>query len=177
MLRENGACFSTVVCPPVFSDEVPVHGISNEEFRQGPSLVGAFPRMHRFCANLVDMALADTDASGDEVTVGTRREDPPKIVVCAHNGIRLGFPFLCSECIRNDIDIGCLNKWFSPIHWSCSGPLMQARTAAAQSSNACCGTADPLLISMPTALPMMRWHGCQGGRAVCGREGLEAHQL
>ena len=49
VLCESGACFSTVVCPPVFSDEVPAHGITNEELRQGPSFVDAFPRMHRFC--------------------------------------------------------------------------------------------------------------------------------
>ena len=112
MLCENGACFSTVVCPPVFSDEVPVHGIANEELRQGPSFVDAFPRMHRFCTNLVEMALTDTDSSADEAATGSLREDPPQILVCAHNGMKFDFPFLCSECIRNDIDIGCLSDWF-----------------------------------------------------------------
>ena len=47
VLCENGACFSTVVCPPAFSEQIPVHGISNDELRQGPSFVDAFHRMHR----------------------------------------------------------------------------------------------------------------------------------
>ena len=78
MLCENGACYSTVVCPPVFSEEVPVHGISNEELRQGPFFVDAFRRMHRFCNNLVEMALTPDDSSGDEVAPESLRQDPPK---------------------------------------------------------------------------------------------------
>ena len=112
VLCENGACFSTVVRPPVFSEQIPVHGISNDELRQGPSFVDACHRMHRFCVNLAEIALADTDSSGDEVTAGTLREDPPQILVCAHNGMKFDFPFLFSECIRNDIDIVCLADWF-----------------------------------------------------------------
>ena len=111
VLCENGACFSTVVCPPLFSEQVLVHGISNEELRQGPSFVDAFHRMYRFCNNLVEMALADTDSSVDEAATETLRDDPPQILVCAHNGKLFDFPFLCSECIRNDIDIGCLADW------------------------------------------------------------------
>ena len=107
MLCENGACYSTVVCPPVFSEEVPVHGISNEELRQGPFFVDAFRRMHRFCNNLVEMALTPDDSSGDEAATESLREGPPNILVCAHNGMKFDFPFLCSECLRNDIDIGC----------------------------------------------------------------------
>ena len=111
MLCENGACYSTVVCPPVFSEEVPVHGISNEELRQGPFFVDAFRRMHRFCNNLVEMALTPDDSSGDEAATESLREDPPQILVCAHNGMKFDFPFLCSECLRNDIDIGCFDDW------------------------------------------------------------------
>ena len=73
VLCENGACFSTVVRPPVFSEQIPVHGISNDELRQGPSFVDAFHRMHRFCNNLVEMALTPGDSSGDEVVVETLR--------------------------------------------------------------------------------------------------------
>ena len=111
MLCENGACYSTVVCPPVFSEEVPVHGISNEELRQGPFFVDAFRRMHRFCNNLVEMALTPDDSSGDEAATESLREDPPQILVCAHNGMKFDFPFLCSECLRNDIGIGCFADW------------------------------------------------------------------
>ena len=147
MLCKSGACFSTVVCPPVFSDEVPVHGIANEELRQGPSFVDAFPRMHRFCTNLVEMALTDTDSSADEAATGSLREDPPQILVCVHNGMKFDFPFLCSECTSTSVawPIG-----FSRIHWRCYGPWMQRRTAVAQSSNVFYGTAGPRPISTLT---------------------------
>ena len=87
VLCENGACFSTVVRPPVFSEQIPVHGISNEELRQGPSFIDAFHRMHRFCRNLVEMAFTDGDSSADEAAAESLREDPPRNLVCAHNGM------------------------------------------------------------------------------------------
>ena len=48
LLCENSACFSTVVCPPVFSDEMAVHGIANEELNAGPQFAEAFHRMCSF---------------------------------------------------------------------------------------------------------------------------------
>ena len=61
-----------------------MHGISNEELRQRPSCVNAFHRMHRFCRNLMEMALALEDSSGDEVAVETLCKGPPKIMGRAH---------------------------------------------------------------------------------------------
>ena len=95
VLCENGACFSTVVCLPELSEEVPVHGISNEELLQGPSFADAFHRMHRFCRNLVEMALTDGDSSADEAAAVSLREDPPRILVCAHNGMTCQNTKLC----------------------------------------------------------------------------------
>merc|ERR1712020_13271 len=68
--------------------------------------------MHRFCNNLLEMALAPDDSSGDEAATESLRKDPPQILVCAHNGMKFDFPFLCSRCLRNGIDIGYLADWF-----------------------------------------------------------------
>ena len=111
MLCENLECFQTVVCPPVFPEEVQVHGITNDELKQGPQFVDAYQRMCRFCENLAEMALADDESSDDEVAAATLRESPPRVLICAHNGLRFDFPFLCSMCLRNGLDIGRLARW------------------------------------------------------------------
>ena len=111
VLCENLACFSTVVCPQVMSEEVAVHGISNEELKQGPQFVDAFLRMCRFCENLAEVALEEDDSSSDGEALQSLRERPPKILICAHNGMNFDFPFLCRECIRNGIDVGKLGQW------------------------------------------------------------------
>ena len=108
---ENSACFSTVARPPAFSDGPMVHGLLDEELKEGPAFKEAFHRMYSFCENLAAIALNDDDSSCDEVEAPTLRDHPPKIVICAHNGTKFDFPFLCSECIRNDLDIGKLGQW------------------------------------------------------------------
>ena len=108
---ENMACFGTVVCPPVMSEETGVHGISNEELKEGPQFLEAFFRLCRFCDNLVEMALDDDDSSSDGAPASSLRERPPEILICAHNGMKFDFPFLRSECMRNGIDIARLGQW------------------------------------------------------------------
>ena len=88
-----------------------VHGIADEELREGPSFTEAFHRMYSFCENLSAMAVIDDDSSSDEAAPPTLREYPPRIMICAHNGLKFDFPFLCSECIRNGIDIARLAHW------------------------------------------------------------------
>ena len=111
MLCENLACFQTVVCPPVCPEEVQVHGIPNEELKQGPPFVDAYLRTYRFCENLAEMALADDESSDDEMTEATLRDAPPQILICAHNGRAFDFAFLCSMCLRSGLDIGRLARW------------------------------------------------------------------
>ena len=95
----------------IFSEEVQVHGIPNEELKQRPPFVDASQRMCRFCENLAEMALADDESSDDEVPVAALREKTPQILICAHNGLRFDFAFLCSMCLRNGLDIARLAQW------------------------------------------------------------------
>ena len=84
---EHSECFSTVVCPPAFGDGPNVHGILDEELREGPSFAEAFKRLFRFCENVAESAVCD-DASSeeDEVTPTILKESPPRILIVAHNG-------------------------------------------------------------------------------------------
>ena len=50
----NHAVFSTVVCPPVFSDGTNVHGIEGSELQEGPVFREAFQRMCRFIDNFAN---------------------------------------------------------------------------------------------------------------------------
>ena len=111
VLCENNACFSTVVCPPVFAEGPLVHGIADEGLREGPSFTEAFHRMYSLCENLSAMALIDDDSSSDEAAPPTLREYPPRIMICAHNGLKFDFPFLCSERLRQGVDLGFAVRW------------------------------------------------------------------
>ena len=100
LLDEMGsAVFSTVVRPPVLpSGEPTVHGIAPEELAEGPTFAEAFQRLLRFVQNVVEMVLVDgSDSSvGEAGDVPALRENPPAVLIAAHNGfkVRLSDP-LC----------------------------------------------------------------------------------
>ena len=111
---DSGACFSTVVCPPKFvvNDELPVHGIPDDELREGPPFGEAFHRLHRFCEHIVETSVVnETDdevcdsPDHDAARPPVLRETPPGVIICAHNGTKFDFPFLCSECLRSGVGI------------------------------------------------------------------------
>ena len=39
------------------------------------------------------------------------KETPPEIVIVAHNGMKFDFPFLCSKCYRNEIELERFVHW------------------------------------------------------------------
>ena len=59
VLCEHSECFSTVVRPLKFGDGPNVHGIEDEELREGPSFSEAFWRLYRFCENIAECAVVD----------------------------------------------------------------------------------------------------------------------
>ncbi len=112
VLCEHSECFSTVVCPPTFADGPTVHGIPDEELREGPCFRDAFGRLLRFCRNLAENAVTAGDSSEEEeARPPTLKDAPPQVVIVAHNGVGFDFPFLCSECYRNDILLESLCRW------------------------------------------------------------------
>ena len=109
----SGAVFSTVVKPPRMpGDEPTVHGIPPEELRHGPGFAEAFSRMVQFLTDSVEMALAEaTDSSGEELAGPAMPEQPPGILIAAHNGFSFDVPLLLVECLRSAIGLELLENW------------------------------------------------------------------
>ena len=109
----SGAVFNTVVRPPRMpGDDPTVHGISPEELRHGPDFAEAFRRMVQFLTSSVEMALAEaTDSSGEELAAPALPEQPPGILIAAHNGFNFDVPLLLVECLRSAIGLELLENW------------------------------------------------------------------
>lgn len=108
---KHDECFSTVVCLPKFGDGPNIHGIEDEELRDGPSFSEPFWRLYRFCENIAACAVFADDSSEDEASPLMFKETPPEIAIIAHNGNKFDFPFLCNEVYRNNMDLEFLLKW------------------------------------------------------------------
>ena len=103
LLSEHGQCFSTVVRPPVLKPGPHVHGIDNEELSQGPWFCDAFARMLDFVRHLQLIDMEASDTSEDELPTARFKHPAPEILLVAHNGRKFDFPFLLSECHRNEL--------------------------------------------------------------------------
>ena len=111
----QGVVFTTIVNPLVTSSGPAVHGISDSELLEGPTLGDAFPRLVYFLESLADNALSldEGDSSLElpgEPTLPHMKTEIPDIVVVAHNGIKFDFPFLLSECFRCNLALGFFAK-------------------------------------------------------------------
>ena len=111
VLSEQGQCFSTVVRPPVLKPGPHVHGIDNEELSQGPCFREAFTRMVEFVQNLQMIAMETGESSDDELPTARFKQPASEIMLVAHNGRKFDFPFLLSECHRNDLE------WKDVVSW------------------------------------------------------------
>ena len=109
IVSEHGACFSTVVRPPVVPSEAEcdnsVHGIPAAELRAGPEFKAAYARMIAFLLHLeVSTARIDDSDSEAEPCVTTSYDDPPQILLVSHNGLKFDFAILVSEVMRSKSD-------------------------------------------------------------------------
>ncbi len=108
-----GAIYSTVVQPRLLPTPGPtVHGIPDEELREGPRFVEAFARLARFFDAVAESAIEDGDASEDDGPGPPRlRESMPTILIVAHNGVKFDFPMLLGECLRQKVSWSSLSRW------------------------------------------------------------------
>ena len=107
------AIYSTVVHPRLLPTPGPtVHGIPDEELRDGPRFAEAFARLAWFFDAVAESAIEDSDASEDD---GPRppmlREKTPTILIVAHNGVKFDFPMLLSACLRHRVSWSSLSRW------------------------------------------------------------------
>ena len=94
--RVPGSGFSTIVRvdPEILQERggeaAKVHGISAEEIAQGPPFPEAWARFQRWTDDLLNSSVleSDQDTSDDEPRAPHIPEEPPTLVLAAHNGAR-----------------------------------------------------------------------------------------
>ena len=108
-----GQVYTTVIHPPSFNhQDTPIHGIPEVELVQGPAFEVAFKRMVGFLQGLIDFAISDDGSSDDGVETQPRLKDnPPEILLAAHNGFKFDFSMLFKECHRNGVPLQWFTMW------------------------------------------------------------------
>ena len=110
-------CFSTTVQvhPDILKERgeeaFAVHGITNEEIKQGPSFEQAWTRFLKWIDDVTNSATKYEVESDDDTGLPTLLEDPA-VVLVAHNGIRFDFPLLLCELLRNNLSTTMFERWY-----------------------------------------------------------------
>ena len=66
----------------------------------------------RFIDNLAENAVSDGESSADELmALPSLKSELPEVVLVAHNGMRLDFAMLLSECCRCSLPLGLFTRW------------------------------------------------------------------
>ena len=107
--RLPGSSFSTVVRVEAVllqergSEAAAVHGISSEEIAEGPSFVEAWALFLQWIDGLLNTSVleSDGDSSNEDARPPQVPEQPPIVMLAAHNGIRFDFPLLLCEVMRH----------------------------------------------------------------------------
>ena len=115
-IRMKGECFSTTVNvdPTVIEncgqEAFKVHGITDEEIRQGPSFEEVWMRFLKWIDDVVNMTIQDAYSDHD-MRQPMILEDPV-IVMVAHNGFRFDFPMLLCELLRHGLSPIVFEQWY-----------------------------------------------------------------
>ena len=115
-IRMSGEAFSTTVRidPDILMarglEAFEVHGITNEEIKQGPSFEQAWMRFLTWIDDVTNSATKYEVESDDDTGLPTLLEDPA-VVLVAHNGIRFDFPLLLCELLRNNLSTTMFERW------------------------------------------------------------------
>ena len=110
----TGSVFSSVVSAASVPAAPAVHGIDREEIAQGPPFPEVWRRFTAFAEGLVDMTVVDDSESSQDCphrALPSLPEEPPVLVLAAHNGFRFDFAMLLCECCRHDVSWAPLQRW------------------------------------------------------------------
>ena len=104
--------FSTVVSPGIPSSSA-VHGIEEEELVQGPAFPTAWMRFVTFAEGLANAAVQENsgDSEDDSPRLLRPPDEPPVVLLAAHNGERFDYAMLLCECSRHGISWAPLERW------------------------------------------------------------------
>ena len=116
-IRMNCESFSTTVRvdPDILEERgleaFEVHGITNEEIKQGPSFEQAWIRFLACIDDVMNSATKYDVESDDDMGLPTLLENPV-VVLVAHNGIRFDFPLLLCELLRHNLSTTMFEKLY-----------------------------------------------------------------
>ena len=115
-----GARFSMVVqvdadilSAPAARKAAEVHGIPDDEIRISPRFPECWLRFLTFVDALLNEAVHDCGDSSDEEPPSLPRppDEPPTLLLAAHNGFAFDFAVLLCECYRHDLDLAVFERW------------------------------------------------------------------
>ena len=89
--------------------------ITDEELMQGPTFPVAWARFVEFAEGLVAIEIhASSESEGDESNPRPPRppDEPPDVLLVAHNGERFDFAMLLCECSRHGVSWAPLERWY-----------------------------------------------------------------
>ncbi len=117
--RLPGSSFSTVVRvdQTILRDRggeaAEVHGISEEEIAGGPSFVEAWALFLQWIDGLWNTAVLESDGDSSDADARPPQvpEQPPIVMLAAHNGIRFDFPLLLCEVMRHRLPCTPFEDW------------------------------------------------------------------
>ena len=117
--RLPGSSFSTVVRVEAVllqergSEAAAVHGISSEEIVGGPSFVEAWAFFLQWIDGLLNTAVLESDGDSSDADARPPQvpEQPPIVMLAAHNGIRFDFPLLLCEVMRHRLPNTPFEEW------------------------------------------------------------------
>ena len=116
-VRMSCGCFPTTVRvdPDILMtrglEAFEVHGITNEEIKQGPSFERAWTRFLKWIDDVTSSAAKYESDSDDDMGGPTLLENPV-VVLVAHNGIRFDFSLLLCELLRHDLSTTMFERWY-----------------------------------------------------------------
>ena len=118
-VRSPGGSFCTVVSvdPQVLEERgaeaEAVHGISAAESAQGPNFIEAWRRFLQWTDALLQAAVVESppDTDDEEPREPRMPDEPPVLLLAAHNGVRFDFPLLLFELLRHNLPCESFERW------------------------------------------------------------------
>ena len=90
-----------------------VHGIGQAEIAVSPTFPQVWCAFLRFIDSLSNFHIQEhaSDSDDDPRELPVIAEEPPVILIGAHNGIKFDFAMLLFECYRHNLDISIFERW------------------------------------------------------------------
>ena len=98
---------------PRAQDAARVHGISDEAIASGTPFPMAWARFVSFTESILNIVVQESSGESEDESPAQLRppDEPPILLVCAHNGLRFDFAMLLFECARHKLPMTPFRRW------------------------------------------------------------------